>query len=189
MTKDEKDHEKALAMMKRLVPKGYSPLDAWAKATDAWLGIDSLHGRYRFGTGSDEVPQGVVEPKQCVYIIERAWSSFRGERLFVHRSCASDFLIRQVFVGNLTAGPVNSTPIITEPFAVDFDQLAAIKWNEDSHRDRPIKIAVDRKAIEFLGAPFALPAFNAGLDLSFEVEHIGKEPRRFLAAFLGKTLR
>lgn len=154
----------------------------------AWLGIDSVHGRYMFGTDSKEIPDGVVLPKQTANIIEKAWVPFKAERLFVHRSCAADFLIRAVFVGCVRGGgAVNDEPIIAEPFAVDYDALASVKW-VDVDGKKPIKISVDKRALEFLGAPFALPSVLPGMEISFQVENIGREPRRFLGAFLGKGL-
>jgi hypothetical protein len=111
---------------------------------------------------------------------------FKGERLFVHRSCASDFLIHNCFIGsNHGGGKVNfATPLIAEPFAVDFDQLTKIDLFDGKDA---IKITIDRKAIEFCGAPFPLPTMHPGMQMSMQVENIGREPRRFLGAFFGRA--
>lgn len=186
---DEKQQQEIADTLGRLGPPGerFVVRRTQGSDKDAWLGVDSLNGRYRFGS-EEAPPHGTIEPRQLVLITERVYAIFKGTRLFVHRSCASDFLIRNVYVGAQCGGmAIGSSPLIAEPFAVDYDQLAQIQWSADS-TTKIIQIKVDRKAIELLGAPFVLPTMQPGIDLSFEVEHIGHEPRRFLAAFYGKGM-
>jgi hypothetical protein len=65
-----------------------------------------------------------------------------------------------------------------------------IKWEELAieKKNKPILITIERKGTEFFGAPFPCPTFHPGLQLTFTVENIGMMPRRFLGAFLGRTL-
>ncbi len=155
------------------------------KKEPAWLGFDSLNGRYLFGT--DRAPAGgLVEPKQVVSIVASCYQLFKGERLFVKRDCASDFLIREIFVGARNTGKVNQDPIIAEPFAVDFEGLAKIE--EALFDGKVLKIVVDKKAVDLLGQPWTLPACAPGWQITFNVENIGEAPLRFLAAFSGHSV-
>ena len=163
------------------------------KEEEMWLGIDSQQGRYMFGIDG-EVMHGMVLPRQTVSIVQRSYVKFKAERLVVRRQCASDFLIRSVFIGcNRGSSPLDmNTPLITEPFAIDFDELPAIRMAMDQREEKdetpvvnPVVIKIDRKASEFIGAPFPLPMFQPGLDMTFQIENIGKEPSRFLAGLLG----
>src|SRR6266853_4372372 len=61
-----------------------------AKKEPAWLGFDSMHGRYLTGTGGD-IPQGVIASNETVYVIERVHVLFKSERLFVKHTCAPSF--------------------------------------------------------------------------------------------------
>lgn len=153
---------------------------------DAWFGIDSRHGRYMFGAKESPV-DGLVPAEQTVNIVESGHLPFKGERFFVRRACASDFLIRNVFIGANYAGPVIgiTQPIIAEPFAVDFDQL--FKIDLDAFDGKTVlKIVIDKSAAELLGQPFPLPTLMPGMQIAFEVENISDKPSRFLGAFLGK---
>jgi hypothetical protein len=156
------------------------------KEQDAWFGIDSIHGRYQFGT-EDGPREGIVAPKQMVTIVTRAWVLFKAERLFVGHTCASDFLLRAIFVGAERGPIVNADPILMDPFVVNFSDLANISA-QMFEKEQPVKIVIERKGAEFFGAPFPLPTLLPGLDLSFQIEHIGNTPKRFLAAFLGKAI-
>lgn len=161
------------------------------KMEAAWLGIDSVHGCYITGT-RDDLRDGLIAPGETVTIEERAYVLFKAERLFIKSTCAPSFVIRQVFVG-ATCGPLASgaggSPIIAEPFAVKYETLADLKLALEGFDGKNVlKIDVDKSALEFLGAPFPLPALEVGLQLSFQVENIGKEPMRFLGALLGQAV-
>jgi hypothetical protein len=154
------------------------------KEEPAWFSVDSMNGRYLFGD-HDNVPDGVIRPGQTAQIYQVSHLPFKGERLFVQARCAPSFLLREVFVGaQHSYSQVNQAPLITEPFAVDFEELPRLSLKD---ADMPIKITIDRPMLELLGAPFALPPLLPGLSLLMNVEHIGERPMRFLAAFLGRA--
>jgi hypothetical protein len=154
------------------------------KFESAWFGLDSLHGRYLTGT-HDDIPNGVIQPGESVNIVERAYVLFKSERLFIKETCAASFLIRNVFVGNQRGAIVGQNPIITDPFVVKYEALADLKLALDDKN--VLRVDVDKSALEFLGAPFPLPTVQVGLDIMFQIEHIGKEPMRFLGALLGRA--
>lgn len=154
----------------------------------AWMGIDSLNGRYLFGSDEKAPDDGRVKPKQTAMITARSYRPFRAERFFVQRACARDFLIRGVFVGNRIAILTTQDPIIAEPFAVDFDDLLMLQLKDDAAGKGPINIIIDRLSSDLHGLPFRLPLLSPGIDLTFQVENIGTEPSRFLAALYGEAL-
>lgn len=160
-----------------------------SKAEPAWFGIDSFHARYLTGT-KDDIQQGLIAPKETAAIIERAYTMFKSERLFVKSECASSFLIRNVFVGQQRGAIVGHEPIITEPFAVKFEALADLKFafGDVVGEGKTLKIEVDKPALDFIGAPFPLPSMQVGMDLTFQVENIGKTSMRFLGALLGQAV-
>jgi hypothetical protein len=163
------------AFMKKSLEKKFEP---------AWFGLDSLHGRYITGTHND-IPHGVVQPGETVNVIERAYVLFKSERLFIRETCAASFLIRNVFVGNQRGAIIGQNPLICDPFVVKYEALAELKLALDDKN--VLRVDVNKPALEFLGAPFPLPLAQVGLDIMFQIEHIGKEPIRFLGALLGQA--
>jgi len=159
------------------------------KRESAWLGIDSLNGRYL--TGTDDLQNaiagpGVIAPKQTANIIVRADLAFTSERLFVARDCAR-FLIRSVLIGlDRGALAAHSAGIITEPFIVDFENLHKFTADRRSRDGQTIiHIKIEKQAADLLGQPFQLPRLEPYMDLTFQVENIGSTPQRFLGALLG----
>lgn len=155
------------------------------KSEAAWFGIDSMHGRYLFGTPAEEIRAGLVAPKQTLQIVETSLTYFKSERLFVQRTCASSFLIRNIYAGAKYGASINRAPIITDPFVVDFDDLLACDIAFDGKT--VLEIKVDRAALKLLGAPLPLPTLAPGIPLTFEIENIGDAPARFLGALLGRA--
>jgi hypothetical protein len=150
-------------------PKARAPAHNYREeaAHPAWLGLDS----------KTPVPAG-----QFVSIEPPIFFTFKTERLFVKKACASSFLIHDIFIGART-GRLPGAPIIAEPFAVDFDNLAKI---EDAlFAGNVIKIVIEKKAADLLGQPWPLPTLRPGIPLSLRIENIGESPCRFLAALYG----
>lgn len=153
----------------------------------AWLGLDSRNGRYLFGAGDAAVVDGMVDPRQTITIAAMPYTLFRGERLFVQRACAPDFLIHRVLVGQRLCGMLGMDPIPADIFAVDFDDLPKVNFEDAG--DKAIRIEVGGKsASEFLGQPFLLPTCQPAIHIAMQVENIGREPRRFLGAFVGSAV-
>ncbi len=155
----------------------------------AWLGIDSLRGRFMLGKEEGPV-DGLVPPGQYAQIGITLFTFFKGERLFVKRDCASSFLIHEVLVGNINT-KANQTPIIAEPFAVDFEDLAkvSLEVEEATKEGKVVKIKVEKISLDVVGQPWPMPACQPGMSITVGVENIGNSPSRFLAAFFGKSLQ
>jgi hypothetical protein len=157
-----------------------------APALNYWLGLDSRNARLIVGMKEERRPEGILHPGEFVLISVKPQIPWLGERLCVWSRCASSFFIHDIKVGNRSSfACVN--PLPADAFATRLDQLAVIE--EAFKRDGAVVIDVTKGAVDGLGMPFVLPTVQPGMEVAIYVEHIGTEPMRFVAGFLGKEVR
>ena len=152
--------------------------------TKSWLGFDSRYGRLLAGAG-DRIPhEGLVLPGDTVTITTRPQIPFAGERLSTHLPIASSFLIHSLRVGNAEQ-TVSFGPIPADAFATRMDQLAEIE--AIYKQGEAFELKIQKGAYDLIGEEWPLPMVFASCDLTFTVENISSEPRRFIAGFFGRT--
>ena len=163
-----------------------SESSAPAPALNYWLGLDSRNARLIVGMEEERRPEGILHPGEFVLISAKPQIPWRGERLCVWSRCAASFFIHDVKVGNRSSFACASL-IPADAFATRLDQLAVI--DEAFKRDGAVVIEVTKGAVDVLGMPFVLPVVQPGMEIAIYVEHIGTEPMRFVAGFLGKEVK
>jgi hypothetical protein len=149
------------------------------------MGFDSMSGRMLAGDPAEmRKLVGIVPPRTVITIANRPQIEWwRGERLYVHRPIASQFLIHDVRVG-VAATTASYGPIPADSFSTPFDRLAEIEMIFD--KEGVIVLEIKKRGDELLGAPWPLPKARTATEVAFVIENISDEPARFLAGFLGE---
>jgi hypothetical protein len=151
-----------------------------------WQGLDSRGERLIVGMNEESRPEGILHPGEFALICAKPQIPWQGDRLCIWSRCASSFFIHDLRIGTRSHF-VRVNPIPADAFTTRLDRLASI--DEAFKRDGAVVIEVTKGAVDMIGMPFMLPPMQIGMELGLYVEHIGTEPMRFVAGFLGKEVR